>query len=64
MKINEIKNKTKEELNKLLASQRESLRELRFKDKNKQLKNIREIRLVKKIAARVLTVLNSNKKKD
>ncbi len=37
---------------------REKLRELRFKDSNKQLKNIREIRAIRNLIAQVLTLLN------
>jgi len=54
----ELKTKERPELEKLLASNREKLRELRFKDSNKQLKNIRELRSVRKLAARILTLLN------
>lgn len=63
MKIKELQEKTIEDLNKLLEVKREKLRELRFKDSNKQLKNIREIRVTKKDIAQILTVLN-NKNKD
>lgn len=58
MKLEELKNKDKSELNSLLTSFREKLRELRFKDSNKQLKNIKEIRGLRKTIAQVLTLLN------
>jgi large subunit ribosomal protein L29 len=48
-------------LHKSLAELRDKLRELRFKDANKQLKNIREIRVIKKTIAKILTLLNIKK---
>jgi len=58
MEFKELKNKDKKELENLLVVNREKLRELRFKDSNKQLKNIREIRVVRNLIAQVLTLLN------
>ncbi|MFH0818907.1 MAG: 50S ribosomal protein L29 [Patescibacteria group bacterium] len=55
--LKELKAKSATELNAILAEQRELLRELRFKDANKQLRNIRQIRVVKKKIANVLTIL-------
>lgn len=54
----EIKKASPEDLRSLLAIEQEKLRALRFKDSNKQLKNIREIRATKRTIARILTVLN------
>lgn len=59
MEIKELKTKSEAELQQLLAQYREKLRELRFKDSNRQLKNIREIRQTRETVARILTVLNS-----
>jgi ribosomal protein L29 len=59
MEIKELKTKSPADLQKLLAQYREKLRELRFKDSNRQLKNIREIRETRAMAARTLTILNS-----
>ncbi|MCF7860313.1 50S ribosomal protein L29 [Patescibacteria group bacterium] len=59
MEIKELTNKTPAELQKLLAQYREKLRELRFKDSNRQLKNVREIRQVREVIARIFTVLNT-----
>jgi len=59
MEIKELTSKTPAELQKLLAHYREKLRELRFKDSNRQLKNIREIRQVRETIARIFTVLNT-----
>ena len=61
MDLKELQTKTEAELHKLLSQDREKLRELRFKDSNKQLKNVREIRTVKEQIARVLTILNKKK---
>ncbi|MDI3496328.1 MAG: Ribosomal protein [Patescibacteria group bacterium] len=58
MKKQELLNKDKSELQEMLAASREKLRDLRFKDSNKQLKNIREIRATKNLIARLLTILN------
>ena len=57
MKQKEIVQKSKEELIKLLAESREHLRDLRFKVVNKQLKNVREIRDLKRTIARASTRL-------
>jgi len=61
MEIKELTTKTPAELKKLLVESQEKLRELRFKDSNKQLKNIRSIRVLKQEIARINTLLN---KKD
>ena len=58
MEFKELKNKTTSELHKILADSRDKLRDLRFKDANKQLKNVREIRLLRQTISRVLTLLN------
>lgn len=61
MDIKELKKKSESELQGLLAETREKIRGLNFKDANKQLKNVREIRVSKKTAAQILTMLNSKK---
>ena len=61
MEIKELKRKKEGDLHRLLAETRDKLRELRFKDANKQLKNIREIRVGKKTVAKILTLLNLKK---
>ncbi|MCR4280274.1 MAG: 50S ribosomal protein L29 [Candidatus Komeilibacteria bacterium] len=58
MEFKDLKLKSKTDLHRLLAEQREKLRELQFSVSNKQLKNVREIRQVKVMVARILTVLN------
>lgn len=61
MDFKELKNKKKSELHALLAKWREELRIFRFKNSNSQLKNIREMRSVRKNIARILTLLNGKK---
>jgi ribosomal protein L29 len=58
MEYKELKKKNISELNKVLAEHRDKLRDLRFKDANKQLKNVREIRTTRKIISQVLTIMN------
>jgi large subunit ribosomal protein L29 len=62
MEFKELKKKTEKELQTMLAESREKLRIARFKDANKQLKNVREIRTARAVIANVLTLLNANKK--
>ena len=57
MKAKELKQKTKTELNKILNDLRERQRQLRFDLASGKVKNIREIRQIKKDIARILTVL-------
>ena len=61
MDFKELQTKSESELHKILSQDREKVRELRFKDSNKQLKNVREIRTVKEQIAQVLTILNKKK---
>jgi len=58
MEFKELKTKDEKELQKILAQSREKLRDLRFKDANKQLKSVREIRVVRELIARALTLIN------
>ncbi|MFA5754429.1 MAG: 50S ribosomal protein L29 [Patescibacteria group bacterium] len=61
MDFKELTTKNAADLTKLLAVNREKLRDLRFKDSNKQLKNIREIRALRQLIAQILTLLNKQK---
>ncbi len=63
MDFKEMQQKEDKELHKLLAQYRDKLRELRFKDANKQLKSIRKIRQTRTDIARILTILNNRKNK-
>lgn len=55
MKYAEVKQKTKAEAHTLIAESREALRKARFSVGQKQLKNVRTIRTLKKTIARALT---------
>jgi len=57
MKIRELSQKSKAELNKLLSDDREKLRQLRFDLSSGKVKNVRELREIKKDIARILTLL-------
>jgi ribosomal protein L29 len=64
MKYKELKNLPEKELQKILGESKDRLREMKFKVAADQLKNLREIRLVKKTIARILFLLKQNKKKS
>jgi len=57
MKIKDMNQKSKEELDKNLLDSREKLRQLRFDLIAGKVKNIREIRHLKKDIARIMTLL-------
>ncbi|PIR72868.1 MAG: 50S ribosomal protein L29 [Candidatus Nealsonbacteria bacterium CG10_big_fil_rev_8_21_14_0_10_36_23] len=57
MKFSELRQRPKPELQKLLAENREKLRQLRFDLASGKVKNVREIRKIKKDIARILTLL-------
>ncbi|MDD2696846.1 MAG: 50S ribosomal protein L29 [Candidatus Pacebacteria bacterium] len=59
MKIKELKTKGKEELQKILEDDREKLRQLRFDLSAGKVKNVREIRKIKKEVAQILTLLKT-----
>jgi len=61
MTLKELKQKPISELHGLLATQRDALRELRFKDANKQLKTVHHIRQIRTEIAWILTLLNGPK---
>ena len=61
MDTKELKTKNTAELHGLLAQKREAVASGRFKTSAKQLKNVRELRVLKKDIARILTVLNSQR---
>lgn len=63
MEIKEIRIKSESELNHLLADCRKKLDELMFRARQKQLKNIREIRIVRKDIAKIMTILKQKKNK-
>ncbi len=64
MKSSELKQKPKKELQKLLQNNQDKLRQLRFDLASGKVKNVREIRLVKKNIARIMTILNIKSKQE
>ena len=61
MKAKEVRQRPKKELQKLLQDSREKLRQLRFDLVSGRVKNVREIRKIKKDIARILTILCQKK---
>lgn len=57
MKISELKQKSKEEMQNVLATSREELRRLRFLSAGGQLKTVRQVRAARRTIAQVLTLL-------
>lgn len=60
MKITDLRRKSREELTALLAEKRARLAELRFLLAQKKVKDVREIGMVRKDAARILTILHAS----
>ena len=60
MKFKELKTKSKEELSRILAENKDKVRDLRFKAANNQLKNVKEIGKLKRQIAQVLTINNQS----
>jgi len=58
MKASELRQKPKEELQKLLSEKGERLRNLMFGLASGKVKNVREIRKIKKDIAKILTIIN------
>jgi len=61
VKIKEIREKNENELKKNLIEFRNKITKMRFDISGKQLKNHREIRIVKKEIARIMTVFSEGK---
>ncbi len=61
MEFKELKKKSEKDLYRILAEYRDKLRDLRFKDANKQLKDVRQIRKIRIIISQILTLLNKKK---
>ncbi len=65
MKIKELRQKTEKELKDLLNENKQKLGQLKFDLASKKLKNVREIRELRRDIARILTILNEkNVKKE
>ncbi len=61
MKVRELRKLEINDLNKKLDELRNKSRELRFSITNNQLKDVRNLRSVKKDIAKILTILNEKK---
>lgn len=59
MKITEINQKSEKELQTMLSEKREKLRSLKFDLSSGKVKNVKEIRGIKKDIARIMTIINS-----
>ena len=59
MKLIELRKKSKGELQKILEDNREKLRQLRFDLSAGKVKNVKEIRNLKKEIARIMTLLRN-----
>ncbi len=64
MNFDELKKLPKNELKKILAESRESLKNLRFNLSFGKVKDISQIRKTKKLIAQILTILNTSQKYD
>jgi len=64
MKIREIQRKSKKELQDILTTSRDKLRELRFNLASGKVKNIKEIHQIRRDIARILTILREQKIKN
>lgn len=58
MKIRELRRKTEKELRDLLNEDRRKLGRLRFDVASKKVKDVRQIRTLRRDAAKILTILN------
>lgn len=61
MKVKELRQKTEKELNDLLNENRHKLGQFKFDLASKKLKNVRQIRELRKDVARILSILNEQK---
>ena len=63
MKIDELKNKTIDQLKSILIDLKKEAFNLRFQKANGQLENTSRVKVVKRSVARVLTLINNVSKK-
>ena len=64
MKIDELKNKTIDQLKSILIDLKKEAFNLRFQKANGQLENTSRVKVVKRSVARVLTFINNLSKKE
>ncbi|MFW6282946.1 MAG: 50S ribosomal protein L29 [Minisyncoccales bacterium] len=59
MEIEELRQKSKKELKKILNKKRKKMQEMRFNLKTGKVKEVKDIHKDKKTIARILTILNN-----
>ena len=64
MKIDELKNKTIDQVKSILIDLKKEAFNLRFQKANGQLENTSRVKVVKRSVARVLTLINNLSKKE
>ncbi len=64
MKIKELNNKTTKELKNLLIESQHKLGQLKFDLASKKLKNVKQIKELRRDVARILTILNNPEKNN
>ena len=64
MKIEELKNKTLDQLKSILIDLKKESFNLRFQKANGQLENTARVKIVKRSVARVLTLINNKDKNE
>ncbi len=64
MKMDELKNKTIDQLKSILIDLKKEAFNLRFQKANGQLENTSRVKVVKRSVARVLTLINNLSKKE
>jgi ribosomal protein L29 len=62
MKYHDLEGKKEHELHLLLAEKRVELKDLRFKIASNQLKSVNQVKLIRQVIARTLTLLNNRQK--
>jgi large subunit ribosomal protein L29 len=62
MKAKELKNQSNKELQKKLADTRAKIAQLNVDYRTKEVKNVREIRSLKRTVARILTIMSEQEK--
>ena len=61
MTTKELRAKSEKQFQNLLAESRDKLREMRFRVAQRQLKKVRDIRVVKKEIAQIMTILKEKR---
>jgi len=64
MELKELKKKQASDLHRILNESRDKLRDLKFKDANKQLKDVRQIRKTRVLISQCLTLIKEKDKTE